>query len=101
MDLKLVPLYFLVGGTVVTLVTYVGSQANKGPLAAFIAFFPALTVITLCTVYWRGGSESALSYATCCQPGCSTSAQLYTSCPDSACGHRWSSAPSSTQRPAI
>ena len=62
MDLKLVPLYFLVGGTVVTLVTYFGSQA-KGTLAAFIAFFPAITVVTLCTVYWRGGSESALSYA--------------------------------------
>jgi uncharacterized membrane protein (GlpM family) len=62
MDLKLVPVYFLVGGTVVTLVTYFGSRAN-GALAAFIAFFPALTVITLCTVYWRGGSESALSYA--------------------------------------
>ena len=62
MDLKLVPLYFLVGGTVVTLVTYFGSHA-KGTLAAFIAFFPALTVVTLCTVYWRGGSESALSYA--------------------------------------
>ncbi len=63
MDLKLVPLYFFVGGTIVTLVTYVGSQANKGPLAAFIAFFPALTVVTLCTVYWSGGSESAMSYA--------------------------------------
>jgi uncharacterized membrane protein (GlpM family) len=63
MDLKLVPLYFFVGGTIVTLVTYVGSQANKGPLAAFIAFFPALTVVTLCTGYWSGGSESAMSYA--------------------------------------
>ena len=63
MDLKMVPLYFFVGGSVVTLVTYVGSQANKGLLAAFIAFFPALTVITLCTIYWSGGSESALSYA--------------------------------------
>jgi hypothetical protein len=59
MDLKLVPLYFFVGGTTVTLVTYFGSQANKGALAAFIAFFPALTVITLCTIYWHGGSESA------------------------------------------
>jgi uncharacterized membrane protein (GlpM family) len=62
MELKLVPLYFLVGGTVVTLVTYFGSHA-KGTLAAFVAFFPALTVVTLSTVYWRGGSESALSYA--------------------------------------
>jgi uncharacterized membrane protein (GlpM family) len=63
MDLKLVPLYFFVGGSVVTLVTYVGSQANKGLLTAFIAFFPALTVITLCTVYWSGGAENAMSYA--------------------------------------
>ncbi|MDM7999879.1 MAG: DUF3147 domain-containing protein [Dehalococcoidia bacterium] len=63
MDLKLVPLYFFVGGAIVTLVTYFGSQANKGALAAFIAFFPALTVITLCTIYWSGGAESAVSYA--------------------------------------
>jgi len=63
MDLKLVPLYFFVGGTVVTLVTYFGSQPNKGALTAFIAFFPALTVITLGTVYYHGGSENALSYA--------------------------------------
>ena len=63
MDLKLVPLYFFIGGSTVTLVTYFGSQANKGALAAFIAFFPALTVVTLCTIYWHGGSEDALSYA--------------------------------------
>jgi uncharacterized membrane protein (GlpM family) len=62
MDFKLVPVYFLVGGTVVTLVTYFGSHA-KGTLAAFIALFPAITVVTLCTVYWRGGPDSALSYA--------------------------------------
>jgi uncharacterized membrane protein (GlpM family) len=62
MDLKLVPLYFIVGGTIVTLVTYFGSH-SRGTLAAFVALFPSITVITLCTVYWRGGSEDALSYA--------------------------------------
>jgi len=81
MDLKLVPLYFFVGGTTVTLVTYFGSQANKGALAAFIAFFPALTVITLCTIYWHEGLRAPChtprAWSTCCRPGCSTSAPSY------------------------
>ena len=62
MDYKFLPLYFVIGGTVVTLVTYFGSQ-GKGLLAAFIAFFPAVSVISLCAVYVRSGSEPTLSYA--------------------------------------
>jgi len=62
MDYRLIPLYFFVGGTVVTLVTYFGSQA-KGVIAAFVALFPGITVITLCTVYLNGGTENAVTYA--------------------------------------
>lgn len=62
MDYKLIPLYFVVGGTVVTLVTYFGSQ-GKGLLAAFVAFFPAVSVISLCAIYIHSGTEPALSYA--------------------------------------
>jgi hypothetical protein len=62
MDLKMLPVYFLIGGGVVTAVTYFGSQA-KGLLAAFIAFIPSISVITLCTIYFGGGQGAALSYA--------------------------------------
>ncbi len=61
MDYRLIPLYFIVGGTVVTLVTYFGGQA-KGVLAAFTALFPSITVITLCTIYFSSGSGPAVSY---------------------------------------
>ena len=62
MDYRLLPLYFLLGGTIVTLATYFGSQA-KGLLAAFVVFFPSITLLTLCTIYFSGGAESATSYA--------------------------------------
>lgn len=62
MDYKLLPLYFVLGGTIVTLVTYLGSQ-GKGLMAAFIALFPAITVVTLSAVYMRGGVEPTVSYA--------------------------------------
>ena len=62
MDYKLLPLYFVLGGTIVTLVTWLGSQ-GKGLLAAFIALFPALTVVTLSAVYLRGGVEPTVAYA--------------------------------------
>jgi uncharacterized membrane protein (GlpM family) len=61
MDYKLLPLYFFIGGALVTLVTYFGSQ-GKGLLAAFIAFFPSITVVTISTVYLTGGVEVASSY---------------------------------------
>jgi uncharacterized membrane protein (GlpM family) len=47
-------LYFVVGGVVVTLTTYFGSQ-GKGWLAAFIAMFPAVTVVTFISIYFEGG----------------------------------------------
>jgi uncharacterized membrane protein (GlpM family) len=62
MDYRLLPLYFIVGGTLVTLVTYFGSQ-GKGLFAAFTALFPSITVITLCTVYFNSGSGPTISYA--------------------------------------
>lgn len=62
MDYRLLPLYFVLGGTIVTLVTWLGGQ-GKGLLAAFIALFPALTVVTLAAVYLRGGVEPTVAYA--------------------------------------
>ncbi len=62
MDNKLLALYFFLGGAIVTAVTYFGSHA-KGQVAAFIAFLPTISVITLCTVYFSGGAGEAVSYA--------------------------------------
>ncbi len=61
MDAKLLSLYFVLGGTIVALVTYFGSQ-GKGLLAAFIGFFPSITIITLFTIYSRSGVSATVSY---------------------------------------
>ena len=62
MDLKLLVAYFVIGGLVVSVVTYFGSQ-GKSDLAVFIAFLPSTTLITLCTIYFAGGTGAAVSYA--------------------------------------
>jgi uncharacterized membrane protein (GlpM family) len=61
-DPKLLVAYFVIGGLVVSVITYFGSQ-GKSELAAFIAFLPANSVITLCTIYFAGGTGAAVSYA--------------------------------------
>ena len=62
MDIKLLPVYFVIGGVIVCAITYFGSQA-KSQLAAFIAFLPGISVISLCTIYFASGSQEAVSYA--------------------------------------
>ncbi len=62
MNLKLLPLYFLLGGTLVTLTTYLG-KLGKGTLAAFVALFPTITVISICTIYLGEGAEKAAGFA--------------------------------------
>jgi len=61
-DPKLLVAYFVIGGLVVSVVTYFGSQ-GKSELAVFIAFLPSTTLITLCTIYFAGGTGEAVSYA--------------------------------------
>jgi hypothetical protein len=61
-DLKLLIVYFVIGGLVVSVVTYFGGQ-GKSQLAVFIAFLPCTTLITLCTIYFAGGTGAAVSYA--------------------------------------
>ena len=61
-DPKLLALYFVIGGLVVSVVTYFGSQ-GKSELAVFIAFLPGTTLITLVTIYLSGGTGAAVSYA--------------------------------------
>ncbi|MDH5201804.1 MAG: DUF3147 domain-containing protein [Nitrospirota bacterium] len=61
MELKYV-LYFLVGGAIVSIVTYFASHA-RGLLAAFIANLPVITVITFLTVYFESGEKAVVPYA--------------------------------------
>lgn len=62
MDIKALAAYFVIGGVIVSAITYFGSQA-KSELAAFIAFLPSISVITLCTIYFASGTGAAISYA--------------------------------------
>ena len=62
MDNKMLIVYFLIGGIVVSAITYFGSH-GKSTLAAFIAMIPCVSVITLCTIYLNSGTEVTVSYA--------------------------------------
>jgi uncharacterized membrane protein (GlpM family) len=62
MDTKLLALYFIIGGVIISAVTYFGSHA-KSQIAAFIAFLPTISVITLCSIYFASGTKEAVSYA--------------------------------------
>jgi len=55
-------LYFLLGGTIVSLSTYLGSQ-GRSFLAAFASTFPAITGATFVLIYLNGGNEAIVSYA--------------------------------------
>ncbi len=61
MDVKWLPLYFFLGGTIVALVTYFGSH-GKGLIAAFVAFFPSITLVTLLSIYSSSGANATVSY---------------------------------------
>lgn len=62
MDIKLIVLYFVLGGTIVSAVTYLGSM-GKGITAAFIAMFPVVTVLTFSLIYLEKGADPTISYA--------------------------------------
>lgn len=54
--------YFIIGGTIVSLVTYLAGNA-KGLLAAFFANLPVITLITFLTIYSEAGEEAVVEYA--------------------------------------
>ena len=62
MDPKLLAAYFVIGGLIVSVVTYFGSH-GKSEFAVFIAFIPSTSLITLCTIYLAGGMGATVSYA--------------------------------------
>ncbi|MGQ9546825.1 MAG: DUF3147 domain-containing protein [Dehalococcoidia bacterium] len=61
MDVKILPVYFVIGGSVIALAIYLGSH-GRSLFAAFIAFFPAVSVITICGIYLASGTQAAVSY---------------------------------------
>jgi uncharacterized membrane protein (GlpM family) len=54
--------YFLVGGLVVALTAFYGTRGH-GLLAAFIAMFPCVTVLTFLLIHRRGGTAAVSAYA--------------------------------------
>lgn len=54
-------IYFILGGLIVVIATYFGSE-KKGLLAAFFAMFPFVTAFTLFTIYSAAGSNAVTSY---------------------------------------
>ena len=54
--------YFLLGGTIVSLSTYLGAQ-GRSFLAAFASTFPAITGATFVLIYLTGGHDAIVSYA--------------------------------------
>lgn len=61
MELKYI-LYFLIGGTVVSLVSYFASH-SKGLIAAFFANLPVITFVTFIIIYFESGQKNVILYA--------------------------------------
>ncbi|WP_455379197.1 hypothetical protein [Petrachloros mirabilis] len=61
-DLAKYSVYFLLGGILVSLSTYLGSQ-GRSFLAAFASTFPAITGATFILLYLNGGNEPLVGYA--------------------------------------
>lgn len=55
-------IYFILGGSIVSVSTYLGSQ-GKSFLAAFASTFPAITGATFILIYLNGGADHLVTYA--------------------------------------
>jgi hypothetical protein len=55
-------LYFLIGGTIVSLATYFAGH-GKPLIAAFFAAMPAITIISFLTIYHEVGEKAIVPYA--------------------------------------
>jgi hypothetical protein len=55
-------LYFLLGGLLVSVSSYVGAM-GRGFWAAFASTFPAITGATFILIYLNGGTDYTLAYA--------------------------------------
>lgn len=54
--------YFLLGGTIVSLSTYLGAKGNSF-LAAMASTFPAITAATFILLYMNSGGATTVDYA--------------------------------------
>jgi len=61
-DLVKYAIYFLLGGAIVSVSTYLGAQ-GRPYLAAFASTFPAVTGATFVLMYLNGGSDAIVAYA--------------------------------------
>jgi hypothetical protein len=61
MELKYV-LFFLIGGTVITSVTFLASH-SRSVLAAFFANLPVMTLLTFLMIYYETGQNAVVPYA--------------------------------------
>lgn len=61
-DLAKYIVYFLLGGTIVSLSTYLGTKGNSF-LAAMASTFPAITAATFILLYVNGGGATTVDYA--------------------------------------
>ncbi len=61
MELKYV-FYFLVGGVVISVVTYFASH-SRPLLGAFLANMPVITLVTFLTIYNEAGQKAIVPYA--------------------------------------
>lgn len=55
-------IYFFIGGTVISTVTYFASH-SRSLLAAFFATMPVITLITFFTIYHEVGQKAVVPYA--------------------------------------
>ncbi|MBH0202694.1 MAG: DUF3147 domain-containing protein [Nitrospira sp.] len=60
-DLGKYVLYFIMGGSIVSFSTYLGSQ-GKSFLAAMASTFPAITGVTFILLYISGGGVTTVDY---------------------------------------
>ncbi len=61
-DLMKYAVYFLLGGMIVSLSTYLGAKGNSF-LAAMASTFPAITAATFILLYINGGGATTVDYA--------------------------------------
>ncbi|HXZ25276.1 MAG TPA: DUF3147 domain-containing protein [Nitrospiria bacterium] len=54
-------LYFLIGGGVVTAVTYIGGS-GRSLLSAFVATFPVITLLSVVFIHLEAGRQPTIDY---------------------------------------
>ena len=62
MQIKILVIYFLIGGFLMSGIMYFGIQ-GKGYWSALLALLPIWTILPLITLYYHSGIESVLSYS--------------------------------------